>query len=118
MQPVEWAQQAQQAGMLQAAQLAPGLAEQDYLGAQRLLQAGQMQEQYQQQALQDAINRFNFEQQAPFRALQQYSSFLSGFPAGAQQVAPSYTNPAASLLGGAALVSAFNQPQQQAPVST
>lgn len=104
------AQQAQQAAMLQAAQLAPALAEQDYLGAQRLMQAGQLQEQYQRQALQDAINRYNFQQEAPFRALQQFSSFLSGFPAGAQQAAPSYTNPAASLLGGAALVSAFNQP--------
>lgn len=106
------AQAQQQAGMLQAAQLAPALAEQDYASAQRLLQAGQMQERYAQQALQDQINRYNFEQQAPFRALQQYSSFLSGFPAGAQQAAPSYTNPAASLLGGAALVSAFGQPGQ------
>jgi len=111
------AQAQQQAAMLQAAQLAPALAEQDYMGAQKLLQAGQMQERYQQQALQDAINRYNFEQQAPYRALQQFSSFLGGFPAGAQQAAPTYTNPAASLLGGAALVSAFNQPQpgQQSP---
>jgi hypothetical protein len=69
-----------------------------------------LQEQYHRQALQDAINRYNFQQEAPFRALQQYSAFLGGFPAGAQQAAPSYTNPAASLLGGAALVSAFNQP--------
>ena len=102
------AQQAQQNAMLQAAQLAPALAEQDYAGAQKLLQAGQLQEQYQRQVLQDAINRYNFQQEAPYRALQQFSSFLSGFPAGQQQVAPSYTNPAASLLGGAALVSASN----------
>ena len=109
------AQQAQQNAMLQAAQLAPALAEQDYAGAQKLLQAGQLQEQYQRQVLQDAINRYNFQQEAPYRALSQYSAFLSGFPQGSQQAAPSYTNPAASLLGGAALVSAFNQPQQQAP---
>ena len=97
---------------LQASQLAPALAEQDYAGAQRMLQLGQLQERYGMQELQDAINRYNFQQQAPYRALQQFSSFLSGFPAGHQQVTPSYTNPAASLLGGAALVSAFNQPQQ------
>ena len=97
---------------LQAANIAPALAEQDYAGAQKLLQAGQLQEQYQRQVLQDAINRYNFQQEAPYRALSQYSAFLSGFPQGAQQAAPSYTNPAASLLGGAALVSAFNQPQQ------
>jgi len=75
------------------------------------LQAGQLGEQYQQQELQDAINRFNFQQQAPFQALQQYLSYLGGVPAGSQQVAPEYTNPAATLLGGAALVSAFNQPK-------
>jgi hypothetical protein len=101
----------QQAAMLSAAQLAPGLAEQDYLGAQRLLQAGQLGEQYQQQELQDAINRFNFQQQAPFQALQQYLSYIGGVPAGSQQVAPEYSNPAATLLGSAALVSAFNQPR-------
>lgn len=100
---------------LQASQLAPALAEQDYAGAQRMLQLGQLQERYQMQEIQDAINRYNFQQEAPYRALSQYSAFLSGFPQGGQQVAPSYTNPAASLLGGAALVSAFNQPQQQAP---
>jgi len=104
------AQQAQTDAMLKAAQLAPGLAEQDYADAQRLLQAGQLKESYSRQELQDLINRFNFEQEAPFRALQQFSAFLSGFPAGGQQGTPSYTNPAASLLGGAALVSAFNQP--------
>lgn len=102
---------------LQASQLAPALAEQDYAGAQRMLQLGQLQERYQMQELQDAINRYNYQQQAPYRALQQFSSFLSGFPAGQQQVTPSYTNPAASLLGAASLVSAFNQPSR-APAPT
>lgn len=96
---------------LSAAQLAPGLAAQDFADAQRLLQVGQMGEQYQQQEVQDAINRFNFQQQAPFRALQQYLSFIGGVPAGSQQIAPEYTNPAATALGGAALISAFNRPQ-------
>ncbi len=105
------AQQAQTDAMLKAAQLAPGLAEQDYADAQKLLQAGQLKESYSRQELLDLINRFNFEQESPYRALQQFSAFLSGFPAGGQQGTPSYTNPAASLLGGAALVSAFNQPQ-------
>jgi hypothetical protein len=97
---------------LAASQLAPGMAAQDYADIQRLLQVGQMGEQYQQQELQDQLNRFNFQQQAPFRALQQYLSFIGGVPAGQQQVAPEYTNPAATALGGAALVSAFNQPRQ------
>jgi hypothetical protein len=101
----------QQQGMLQAAQLAPTLANQDYLAAQRLFGVGQLGEQYQQQALQDQINRFNYQQQAPFRALQQYLSFIGGVPAGQQQITPEYTNPAATALGGAALVSAFNQPR-------
>jgi hypothetical protein len=88
------------------------MAAQDYADIQRLLQVGQMGEQYQQQELQDQLNRFNFQQQAPFRALQQYLSFIGGVPAGQQQVTPEYTNPAATALGGAALVSAFNQPRQ------
>ena len=97
---------------LTAAQMAPALASQDFADIQRLLQVGQLGEQYSQQEVQDQINRFNFQQQAPFRALQQYLSFIGGVPAGQQQVAPEYTNPAATALGGAALVSAFNQPRQ------
>jgi len=97
---------------LTAAQLAPTLASQDFADIQRLLQVGQLGEQYSQQEVQDQINRYNFQQQAPYQALNQYLSFIGAVPAGMQQVAPEYTNPAATALGGAALVSAFNQPRQ------
>jgi hypothetical protein len=91
--------------------MAPALASQDFADIQRLLQVGQLGEQYSQQEVQDQINRYNFQQQAPYQALQQYLSYIGGVPAGMQQVAPEYTNPAATALGGAALVSAFNQPR-------
>jgi hypothetical protein len=103
---------------LQAASLSPSLADQDFLNAQRLLQTGQLQEQYSAQALQDQINRYNFEQQAPYRALQQYLSFIGGVPAGQQQTTPEYTNPAATALGTAALVQSFRQPTSNLGMSS
>lgn len=61
---------------------APQMAEADYGDIQRLLTTGQMGEQYQSAELQDAINRFNFEQNLPAMKLNQYGQFISGMPAG------------------------------------
>lgn len=80
---------------------APGLAAADYADIQQMGQIGQMQEAYQEMALQDAINRFNFQQQAPYSALQSYLSGAYGAPSGMQQVTPVYRNPVGSLIGGA-----------------
>jgi len=61
---------------------APAYAQNDYADIQKLLTAGQAQESYQQKALQDAINRYNFEQTAPERKLQQYTNLFTSMPAG------------------------------------
>jgi len=61
---------------------APQMAEADYGDIQRLMTTGQMGEQYQSAELQDAINRFNFEQNLPAMKLNQYGQFMSGMPAG------------------------------------
>ena len=58
------------------------MAEADYGDIQRLLTTGQMGEQYDAAALQDKINRFNFEQNLPAMKLNQYGQFISGMPAG------------------------------------
>jgi hypothetical protein len=87
---------------LQAAGMAPGLAEQDYAQAQRLLQAGQAQEAYQEQALGADIARFNFLQQAPYSQLQSYLGAVYGAPMGTITTAPTYRSPLAQGLGGAA----------------
>jgi hypothetical protein len=87
---------------LQAAGMAPGLAEQDYAQAQRLLQAGQAQEAYKEQALGADIARFNFLQQAPYSQLQSYLGAVYGAPMGTITTAPTYRSPLAQGLGGAA----------------
>ena len=58
-------------------------------------------------ALQDAINRFNFAQQAPYARLQSFLSGAYGAPSGMQQVTPVYRNPIGSALGGALAGSQF-----------
>jgi len=85
---------------------APEMAGADYADIQRLLTTGQAQEGYQQMALQDAINRFNYEQNLPSLKLQQYLSAAYGSPMGGittQSIpqAPMYTNTGANVLGGA-----------------
>jgi hypothetical protein len=80
---------------------APGLAAQDYTDIAQLAQVGQAAEGYQQAALQDAIQRFNYQQQAPYAALQSFLSSSFGAPQGMQTVQPSYSNPLAGILGTA-----------------
>ena len=84
---------------------APQLAQADYTDINQLLQAGQAGEGYQDLAMQDAINRYNFAQQAPYQKLQSYLSGAYGAPMGStgSVTSPSYGgSKAAGALGGAA----------------
>jgi hypothetical protein len=84
---------------------APGLAAADYADIGQLMQTGQIAEGYQDVALQDAVNRFNFAQQAPYQKLQSYLSGAYGAPMGTQGsvTTPTYgRSQAAGALGGAA----------------
>ena len=84
---------------------APQLAQADYTDINQLLQTGQAAEGYQDLAMQDAINRYNFAQQAPYQKLQSYLSGAYGAPMGTQGsvTSPSYAgSKAAGALGGAA----------------
>lgn len=91
----------QQAGrQLQAAGMAPAMAAQDYADIQRLIDLGQMQEGYQEMALTDAMNRFNFGQAAPYQALQSYLSSAYGAPMGMQTSQPIYRNQIGSAISG------------------
>ena len=85
----------------QALGIAPGLAAQDYSDIGQLAQVGQATEAYQQAALADAIQRFNFQQQQPYANLQSFLSSAYGSPMGMQTVQPSYSNPMAGVLGAA-----------------
>jgi hypothetical protein len=91
----------ERARQMAATQMAPAMAAQDYADIQRLANVGQQTEAYQEMALQDAINRFNFAQQAPYARLQSFLSGAYGAPSGMQQVTPVYRNPLAGAVGGA-----------------
>lgn len=62
---------------LTAAGMAPTIANQDYVDIGNALQGSQQQEGYNQQQLNDLVNRFNFEQQAPGNALNQYANQIN-----------------------------------------
>jgi len=85
---------------LQAAAMSPDMAAQDYADIQRLIDLGQMQEGYQEMALGDAMNRFNFEQSAPYSSLQSFLSSAYGAPMGMQTSQPIYRNPVGSAVSG------------------
>lgn len=91
-------ERARQAAAMAAA---PGMAAADYSDISQLMNIGQQTEAYQEMALQDAINRFNFAQQAPYASLQSFLSGAYGAPSGMQQVTPVYRNQLGNVLGGA-----------------
>lgn len=80
---------------------APQLAGADYEDINKMLQLGQVAEGYQETALADAVNRYNFAQQAPYQKLQSYLSGAYGAPAGMQVSQPVYRNQFGNVLGGA-----------------
>jgi hypothetical protein len=96
------AYQQERARQLQAAQLAPQLAQQDYADISQLAQVGQAREGLQEAALADAMQRFQFEQQKPYTKLREYLASI-GAPTSQQTVSaqPIYRNLGANLLGGA-----------------
>lgn len=67
---------------MQAVAGAPAYAQADYQDIQKLLTAGQGQESYQQKELQDAINRWNYEQTLPQQKLQQFTNLFTSVPSG------------------------------------
>jgi hypothetical protein len=99
------------ARQLSAAQLGPGMAAADYGDIDRLYQTGQAQESYQQAALADAMQRYNFQQNLPAAKLQSFLSAAYGAPMGQQTTQPIYRNPMANVLGGAALGGALGGSQ-------
>ena len=91
-------ERARQQAMIGAA---PSLAAADYQDINQMLQTGQAAESYQEAAMADAVNRYNFAQQAPYMKLQSYLSGAYGAPSGMQQVTPVYRNQVGNVLGGA-----------------
>jgi hypothetical protein len=83
----------------------PQLAQADYFDANALNAVGQQRQSEAQNILGADINKWNFEQQAPYDALKAYQDFISGSYGGTQQqVQPIYNTPGwqQALGGGAA----------------
>ena len=92
------------AARLQQATL-PGYAQYGMLPTQNLLQAGNIDQQYRQQVLDDEIARWNFYQQQPFNSLNQYAQVAQPGSGGGTTTATgpgSSTSPLVGGLGGAA----------------
>jgi hypothetical protein len=74
--------EAERQRQMEATRNAPAMAAQDYADIQRLLTVGGAREQQAAAELQDAINRYNFEQNLPAMKLQQYAGLIYGAPQG------------------------------------
>lgn len=98
---------AERARQEEAARAYPQMAQADYYDINQLYQAGQIGESYDQAAIQDAINRWNYQQNIPQDALRQYMSYVYGAPQGSVTSQPVYRNPLASALGGASIGAAI-----------
>ena len=85
-----------------AVQLAPQLAQADFDDIGRLGQVGAAREDLEMAKLQDAIARFDFEQQRPFLKLREYLGTLgANVPSTTVSTQPVFRNTGAGLLGGA-----------------
>lgn len=91
---------------LQAAGMAPSIAQQDYYDIDRLVQAGSSREALGNAYMQDLINRWNYSQQAPWNALNNYQNIALGVGSlggSASTTQPtSWTSALGGGLGGAA----------------
>ncbi len=78
------AAEAERQRQMAAVGAAPQMAQADYADIQRLLTVGGAREQQQAAELQDAINRYNFEQNLPQMKLSQFANLFSSVPQGSQ----------------------------------
>lgn len=82
-------QQAAQGALLQGATMAPQIYAQQFLPSMQLAQVGAQREAIAAQPLQEQIQRFQFEQQAPIQNLQGFLSSVYGTPmAGSNVIQP------------------------------
>jgi len=90
---------------LQAAQMAPAMAAADYADIARLQQVGAAREAQAQRGIEEAMQRYQYEQTSPMEQLARYQNIIAGFPMGqvSTQITP-YFEPSSGqqFLGGAA----------------
>lgn len=81
-------------------QLAQSLAQGDYNDLDRLLQAGGIMQGQDQRGIDEAVNRWNFDQNAPNDALMRYLAAISGNYGGTSTTTTSGGGSGSGLLGG------------------
>ena len=92
----------ERANMMSATQLAPGIAQADYQDIEALGGVGQTRENMEMAQIQDAMARFDFEQQKPYYKLREYlGSIGASVPQTTSVTKPQFRNTGAGLLGGA-----------------
>ena len=99
--------------MQQGLLFAPELANQDYVDMGQLANVGAQKEGQAQLSINDQINRFNLENEAPLTALQRYQQLISGnFGGTTTATSPYYQNSAGNALGmglgGMSMLSGLN----------
>jgi hypothetical protein len=93
-------------GQIQSAQAAPQIYGQQYLPSQQLGQVGAAREAIAGLPLQEAMQRYQYQQQLPYQQLGGFLSSIYGTPMAGSQYAPqqqAQRNVGAGVLGGAAL---------------
>ena len=78
--------EAERARQMAAVGAAPQMAQADYADIQRLLSVGGAKEAQSAAELQDAMNRYNFEQNLPQAKLSQFANLFSSVPQGTETV--------------------------------
>jgi hypothetical protein len=78
--------EAERARQMAAVGAAPQMAQADYADIQRLLSVGGAREAQGAAELQDAMNRYNFEQNLPQAKLSQFANLFSSVPQGSTTV--------------------------------
>ena len=78
--------EAERARQMAAVNAAPAMANADYADIQKLLSVGGAREAQGAAQLQDAMNRFNFEQNLPQMKLSQFANLFSSVPQGTETV--------------------------------
>lgn len=98
-------QQAAQGALVQGATLAPQIYGQQFLPSQQLAQVGAAREVIAAQPLQEQLQRFQLQQQAPIQGLQSYLSSVYGTPMGSSNVVQPQvqTNRISQAIGGGSL---------------
>lgn len=86
--------------MMRGAALAPQLANQDYVDIGQLANAGATQQNLQQQQINDAIQRYNYNQNLPYNNLSNYLGLIQGnYGSSSTQTTQNAVNPLMGALG-------------------